>query len=124
MSRKVDAFEMWCYRRMLKISYKDRVTNMEVLNRAETDLHFLKDMKKRKLMYGGHVMRGSSGETHLYILEGKIGGKKVRGRPRRTWMDDIPEWTGLKTYERIKKTAEDRDRWKFIVVTLLQEDDK
>ena len=43
-------------------------------------------------------MRGSSGETHLYILEGKISGKKPRGRPRRIWMDDITEWTGLKTY--------------------------
>ena len=124
MSRKVDAFEMWCYRRMLKISYKDRVTNVEVLNRAETDLHFLKDMKKRKLMYGGQVMRGSSGEMHLYILQGKIGGKKVRGRPRRTWMEDILEWTGLKTYERTKRTAEDRDRWKSIVVNLLKEEDK
>jgi len=117
--KKVNAFEMWCYRRMLKISWKDKVTNTEVLSRMQTDLHFLKDMKKRKLEYGGHVMRGSSGEAHLYILEGKVLGKRPKGRPRLTWMDDIMDWTGLKTYENVKRTAEDRNRWKTIVVNLL-----
>jgi len=42
-------------------------------------------------------MRGSSGVSHRYILEGKIEGKKNRGRPRLTWMNDVIEWTGLKT---------------------------
>jgi len=108
MCKKVDAFEMWCYRRMLKISFTDKVTNIEVLKRAKAVLHFLKDMKKRKLEYGGHVMRGSSGKTHLYILEGRICGQRARGRPRLTWMDDVIEWTGIRTYEQIKRTAEDR----------------
>ena len=124
MSGKVDAFEMWCYRRMLKISWMDKITNKEVLNRVNSKLHFRRNMEKRKLEYGGHVMRESSGKTHLYILEGKLHGKKPRGRPRRTWMDDIEEWTGLKTYGRVKRAAEDRQRWKNIVVNLLIEDDK
>src|SRR6188768_1503011 len=106
---------------MLKISWKDRITNVEVLQRMHTSLHFMSNMKKRKLECAGHVMRGSSGETHLYILEGKIYGKKPRGRPRRIWMDDITEWTGLKrikikpffkTYGEAKRIAEDRKRWK------------
>ena len=70
----------------------------------------MNNIKKRKLKYAGHVMRGSSGETHLYILEGKMSGKKPRGRPRRIWMDDITEWTGLKTYGETKRIAEDRKR--------------
>jgi len=57
-------------------------------------------------------MRGSSGEAHLYILEGQVCGKRSRGRPRLTLMDDIIDWTGLKTYENVKRTAEDRNRWK------------
>ena len=61
MSKKVNAFEMWCYRRMLKISWKDRITNVEVLQRMHTSLHFMSNMQKRKLKYTGHVMRGSSG---------------------------------------------------------------
>ena len=91
MFNKINAFEMWCYRRMLKLSWKDRIT---------------------------------SGETHLYILEGKMYGNKPRGRPRRIWMDDITEWTGLKTYGEAKRIAEDRERWKSMVVNLLLEDDK
>jgi len=50
------------------------------------------------------------GEAHLYILEGKVNGKKNRGRPRLTWMNDVIEWTGLKTYENVKRTAEDRNK--------------
>ena len=110
MRSRVDAFEMWCYRRMLKISWKDKVSNKEVLKRAQAVLHFRKDMTKRKMEYGGHVMRGSSGETQLNILEGKIPGERVRGRPRLTWIDDIKKWTGIKTYGEIKRTAEDGKR--------------
>jgi hypothetical protein len=124
MCNKVNAFEMWCYRRMLKIRYTDRVKNEEVLNRMQVKLHFLKDMKKRKLEYGGHVMRGSSGSTHLYILEGQICRKRARGRPRLIWMDDIKKWTGMGPYEQIKRTAENRVRWKSMVVNLLIDDDR
>ena len=60
----------------------------------------------------------------MYILESKIEGKRPKGRPRRTWMVDILEWTGLKTYEEAKRTAGDRGRWKTMVVNLLLEDDK
>ena len=76
MFKKIDAFEMWCYRRTLKISWKNRITKVEVLQRMRTSLHFMSNMKKRKLEYAGHVMRGSSGETHLYILKGKMYGNQ------------------------------------------------
>jgi len=78
-----------------------------------------KPVNEGHVMYGGHVMRSSSGEAHLYILEGQVCGKRPRGRPRLTWMDDIIDWTGLKSYENVKRIAEDRNRWKTIVVNLL-----
>jgi len=56
--------------------------------------------------------------TSVYT-KGKVEGKKNRGRPRLTWMNDVIEWTGLKTYENLKRTAEDRDKWRAIVVNLL-----
>ena len=119
MSSKVNAFEMWCYRRILKIRYTDRVTNVEVLNRMQTELKFLRRMKKRKMEYAGHVLRGSSGQAHLEILEGRVeGGKKKVGRPNRPWMDDILNWTGLESYGQVKRTAEERQRWKLMVVNL------
>ena len=65
------------------------------------------------------MLRGSSGESHLYLLEGKISGNRDRGRLRRTWMNDIIEWTGIDTYGEIKRVAEDRNRWKTIVLNIL-----
>jgi len=45
-------------------------------------------------------------KTHLCLLEGKVEGKRGRGRPRRNWIDDLADWTGLESYERIKRAAE------------------
>lgn len=49
MEKKSNAFEIWCYRIMFKISWKDKMRNGEVLKRAQTKQHFMKDMQKRKI---------------------------------------------------------------------------
>jgi len=59
MCRKVNAFEMRCYRRMLQISCKDRLTNNEVLHRVTAELQFITEC----MMFGVHLMRVSSGEA-------------------------------------------------------------
>ena len=113
---------------ILKINWFDGVSNAEVLNRIHTKLHFREDMTRRKLAYAGHVLRDSSGLSHLQILEGPMEGKKKMGPPRRSWMKDSLEWiywndknnTGEKngTYVMVKRIAENRNRWKLIVVNL------
>ena len=72
MYRKVDDFEMWCYRRILKINWFAGVSIAEVFNQIRTKLHFREDMMRRKLRYAGRMLRGSSGLSHLQILEGPI----------------------------------------------------
>ena len=78
MRQKVDSLEinvrktMWCYRKMLKINFRDRIKNKEVLSWMCTELYFFKDMIKRKMKYAGHVLRGSSSLSHLEILEGQV----------------------------------------------------
>ena len=124
MCKKINAFEMWCYRRMLKISWRDRVTNKAVLNRMQTKLHFMEDMMRRKLKYAGHVMRGLGGMTHLQILEGKIEGKKKVGRPRRIWIDDVLEWAEQYKYLAMKSLAEDRESWRSLAGNLRYESDE
>ena len=52
------------------------MNNKEVLKRLHTNLHFMEDMIKRKMKYAGLVMRGSSGLSHLQILEGRLEGKR------------------------------------------------
>ena len=56
-------------------------------------------------------MRNTSGhyDTLLTTIEGRLEGKRERGRPRRTWVDDIREWTGSKSYDQIKRAAENRN---------------
>ena len=90
---------------MLKINYRDRITNMEVLSRMHTEMHFLKDMMRRKTKYAGHVLRVSAGVTHLQILEGKVEGVRKQGRSRDTWIHVLLKWTGKKTYGELKRTA-------------------
>src|SRR6267154_3235101 len=102
MRKKVNAFEMRCYRRMLKISCKDKAKNKEILRRLQAKYHFVKDMMKRKMKHTGHVLRGSSGLSHLQILEGYMEGKRKVGAPGRVWMKDIMEWTRLEKYGMVK----------------------
>ena len=79
MRMKVYAFETWCYRMILGISWRDKLSNKKAMKRVQTELqtelHFIKDMIKRKMEYMGHVLRRSSGLSHLQILEGKVEGK-------------------------------------------------
>ena len=58
------------------------------------------------------------------ILGGKVCGKRLRSRPRLTWTDDIMKWTNLKNFGVIERVAEDRDKWRTMMVNLLLEDDK
>jgi len=74
---KMNAFELWCYRRILKISWIDKITNVEVFDRMQTRSHFWKDIVKRKLEFAGHVLRGSSGENTPVSV-----GRKGRGKKR------------------------------------------
>src|SRR6267154_3556564 len=68
---------------------EDRIRNKEILRRLQTKYHFVEDMMKRKMLYAGHVLRGSSGLFHLQILESYVEGKRKVGAPRRVWMKDI-----------------------------------
>src|SRR5437870_13492627 len=97
---------------MLKISFVDRVSSKEVLSRMLTELHFQKDLWKRKMEFVGHVLRESSGNSFLCILEGKVCGKRFRGRPRLTWTDDIIKWTNLNYFGVIEWVVEDRYKWR------------
>ena len=75
IKRRIEAFEMWCYRRILKISWRDRITNVEVLRRVgETETKIYRNICRRKLKFAGHVLKGSSGEA-----------KKNRLRPPIMW---------------------------------------
>ena len=96
---RLDAFEMWVYRRILKISWTETITNEEVMRRMGTDREIVRQFKTRKLQYLGHLIRHNA--TQLQLIEGKIEGRRPRGRPRNTWTTDITSTKGMKYYHRL-----------------------
>ena len=110
--RRIQAFEMKCLRKLLGISYLQRRTNVSVRQEVETTCGthetLLATVKRRKLNWFGHVCRHDS--LAKTILQGTVAGGRKRGRPRKTWMDNIKEWTGLTTPQLIRK-AENRSTW-------------
>ena len=101
---------------MLKIKWTDRVSNDEVLHHIKKELCLYNSIKKQKLAFAGHVLRGSSGKELLAVLEGKLNSRISQGRPRRMWLDDIKSWTKMDTYEKIKMLASDRKKWRALTI--------
>jgi hypothetical protein len=99
--RKVDhkyreSFEMWCCRRMAKMSWTDRVRSEEVLHRVKEGRNILHTLKRRKANWIGHVLHRS---CHLkHVIDGKIGGSVEvmggRGRRRKQLLDDLTQKRG------------------------------
>ena len=108
---KIEVFEMWCLRQMSNIKWKDRVTNEKVLEKLQTSRQLLKNIQKRKLRYFGHIKRKNNLLTTS--MEGKVQGRRPRGRHRNNWIGDVKEWTGLPASDCARR-AVDRDLWASI----------
>ena len=116
---KSQSFEMWAYRKMVKISWREKKTNEEVLTLADEQLYIIPTIKKGNITYFGHMIRRNN--IHRLLLEGPLEGKRSRGRPRTEWMTNITEWTGMR-YEDLVRLAQDREPWRIMTANLLKED--
>jgi hypothetical protein len=109
--KHLESFEMWCWSRMEKISWTDRVRNEEVLLRVKEQRNILHEINKRKANWIGHILCRNC--LLQRVIEGKIkGGIEVtgrRGRRRRELLDDLRERRG---YSHLKKEALDRTIWR------------
>ena len=77
-TNKVQAFEMWVYRRILRISWLDKVTNDEVLRRIKKNTELINTTKIRKLPYFGHIMRNPKYQFLELVIQGKIAGPREK----------------------------------------------
>ena len=97
LQRRMQAMEMWCYRKILRISYKNHATNEEVHAKIQQAIGPHEDLltivKRRRLQWYGHVSR-SSGLAKT-ILQGTVKRGRRQGRQRKRWEDNMREWTGL-----------------------------
>ena len=107
----LESFEMWCWRRMEKISWTDRVRNEEVLLRVNEQRNILREIRKRKANWIGHILRRNC--LLKQVIEGKIKGemdvKRRRGRRRQKLLDDLKDRRG---YSHLKEEALDRTMWR------------
>ena len=112
--KKINAFELRCYRRILRIPWTDKRTNVSVLQQMEiTQENWLQNsIVRQKLKFFGHVKRHDCLEREIY--EGIIEGKRGRGRPRRRWSQDISERLHM-TVTEAGRRAQDRTAYRRAV---------
>ena len=116
MRRKLEAAEMWFYRRMLRIPWTARVTNQEVLERMGVAREMMTVIRKRQLGFLGHILRSDGMESNC--LMGMVEGRRARGRQRMKWTDRIKELVGCERMGEVKRLAEDRSAWRAIVANI------
>jgi hypothetical protein len=107
----LESFEMWCWRRLEKISWTDRVRNEEVLHRVKEERNVLHTIKRRKANWIGHIWRRNC--LLKQVIEGKLEVRIEvtgrRGRRRRQLLDDLKE---KRRYCKLKEEALDRTVWR------------
>ena len=120
MVKKIEAAEVWFYRRMLKISWTDRVSNDEVLQRAGTKREILTAIRRRQFRFLGHVMRLHQLEN--VCVSGRLEGRRGRGRPRVKLVDSLAKIVegGITPVELLRRT-ERRSVWRSMVANVLED---
>ena len=88
--RRIDAFELWCWRRLLRVPRTARRSNQSILKEISPGYSLEELMLKLKLQYSGHLMRRVDSLEKTLMLGG-IGGRKRRGQQRMRWLDGITD---------------------------------
>mgnify|MGYP003416914146 FL=1 len=107
--KRLEAFEMWIWRRMEKITWKEHITNEDVLRRVQEERLLIDTIRKRQKSWFGHILRGES--LLRTVIEGRMIGKKVAGRPRMKMIDWMMDKSAERNYEQLKAMARNRQEW-------------
>ena len=111
MERRLEAMEMWCWRRMLKVSWTEMRSNTNILETIDSQRELLAVMRKRQMIFFGHVMRADGLEN--LVVTGRIPGSRSRGRPRKKYVDVMKEVIGSgMTTQQLLNLTRDRDQWR------------